>query len=182
MLSLWRDLRLAVRAVRQSPGVAAIAILSLALGIGANVTVYSVVREMIVDDLSAQRAGFLAALSGLGLILALIGLYGSVSYATTRRTRKMGIRVALGATRFRIVWTAARDGIAVLLCGALVGIALAIAIMRTLTDLLPDGVSPWNFATLAVPALLLPAVGAIAAWTPSRRAARTDPAEALRQN
>lgn len=127
-------------------------------------------------------SGFLGALSGIGLILALIGLYSSVSYATGRRTREMGIRLAMGATRAGIVWVAARDGIAVLVYGAIAGLAFAIAIIRNLVDLLPDGVSPWNPVMLTVPALLLLAAGMVAAWIAARRAARTDPAVALRQD
>jgi ABC-type antimicrobial peptide transport system permease subunit len=94
----------------------------------------------------------------------------------------MGIRLAMGATRAGIVWVAARDGIAVLVYGAIAGLAFAIAIIRNLVDLLPDGVSPWNPVMLTVPALLLLAAGMVAAWIAARRAARTDPAVALRQD
>src|SRR5262249_48793090 len=56
-------------------------------------------------------AGFVGSMSAIGLLLALCGLYGSVSYATQRRTREMAIRVAVGATPSEILWTAARDGV-----------------------------------------------------------------------
>ncbi len=66
-------------------------------------------------------AGFVDCLSGLGLLLVLTGLYSSVSYATQRRTREMAIRAAVGATDARILWTAIRDGVAVLACGVIAG-------------------------------------------------------------
>ena len=78
-------------------------------------------------------AGFVGSLSGLGLVLALVGLYGSASFAAGRRTREMGIRVALGATRGRILLAALRDGMVVALCGILIGLALAVAAIRPLS-------------------------------------------------
>ena len=67
----------------------------------------------------------LASLSGLGLVMALVGLYASVSDSVGRRTRKMGIRVALGATPARIVWMSVGDSMAVLLCGGAAGVIFA---------------------------------------------------------
>ena len=89
-------------------------------------------------------AGFVGSLSAIGLLLVLAGLYSSVSYATRRRTREMAIRAAIGATRAKILWTAIRDGVAVLACGILVGLPLAIAAIRPLTGILPAGVNPWD--------------------------------------
>jgi ABC-type antimicrobial peptide transport system permease subunit len=126
-------------------------------------------------------AGFLGSLSSLGLALSLIGLYGSVSYAVRRRTREFGIRAALGASRQRIVWTALRDGLIVLACGASVGTPLALLAVRPLVDLFPAGFTPWAPAPLLGVALLLFATGAAAVWVPATRAARVDPSIALRQ-
>jgi putative ABC transport system permease protein len=125
--------------------------------------------------------GFLGSLSALGLPLSLIGLYGSVSYAVGCRTREFGIRAALGASRQRIVRTALRDGVAVLVCGAGIGSPLALSAIRPLVDLFPAGVNPWAPAPLLGVALLLLATGAAAIWIPARRAARVDPSIALRQ-
>ncbi|SPE42680.1 conserved membrane hypothetical protein [Candidatus Sulfopaludibacter sp. SbA3] len=122
------------------------------------------------------------ALSCLGMVLALMGLYGSVSYSVGRRTREMGIRTALGATGGRVTWTALSDCLALLGAGAALGMALAIAAIRPLVDLLPDGVDPWDPHWLAACALLLAAAGAVAAWLPARRAARVDPLIALRED
>lgn len=126
-------------------------------------------------------AGFVGCLSGLGLLLVLTGLYSSVSYATRRRTREMAIRAAVGATRSTILWTAIRDGVAVLACGVAVGFPLAVAAIRPLTDILPDGINPWNPAMFGAVTVLLLATGVGAAWIPARGAASVDPSLALRQ-
>jgi len=126
-------------------------------------------------------AGFVGSMSGVGLLLALSGLYSSVWYATQRRTREMAIRAALGATRSAILWTAIRDGVAVVACGIVAGLPLAIAAIRPIRDILPDGLDPWNPAMFAAVAFLLLAAGAGAAWVPARSAAGVDPSCALRQ-
>ena len=129
-----------------------------------------------------MAAGFVGSMSGIGLLLALSGLYSSVSYATRRRTREMAIRAAVGATRSDILRTAIRDGAAVLGCGVAAGLPLAIAAIRPLTDLLPDGLDPWNPVMFAAVVLVLLATGAAAAWIPARSAANVDPAAVLRQD
>jgi predicted permease len=126
-------------------------------------------------------AGFVGVLSSLGLVLALTGLYSSVSYATRRRTREMAIRAAVGADRSAILWTAIRDGVTVLACGVAAGLPLAGAAIRPVTDILPAGVAPWDPAMFAAVAFLLLTTGAIAAWIPARSAAGVDPSLALRQ-
>jgi putative ABC transport system permease protein len=125
-------------------------------------------------------SGFVGSLSGLGLVLALVGLYGSVSYAVGRRTREMGIRAALGATRSRILLTALRDGMAVVAGGTLAGLALAMAAIQPLVDLLPAGVNPWDPLMFAAVGALVLLTGAMAALVPARRAAQVDPSVALR--
>jgi predicted permease len=126
--------------------------------------------------------GFVGSSSVLGVGLALVGLYGSVSYAVGRRTREFGIRAALGATRSSIVWTAVRDGIAVLMCGATIGVPLSLLAIRPLTDLIPDGLDPWAPAPVIGVVLLLLVTGFVASWIPAQRAARIQPSLALRQD
>ena len=127
-------------------------------------------------------SGFVGSLSVLGLVLSLVGLYASVSDAVSRRTREMGIRSALGASQARIIWVAIRDGLAVLSCGAILGLSLALAAIVPLVDLLPNGVNPWDSSLFSAIALLLLSTGALAAWIPARRAAKIDPTAALRQD
>jgi putative ABC transport system permease protein len=126
-------------------------------------------------------AGFVGSLSALGLLLVLTGLYSSVSYATRRRTREMAIRAAVGAPRSAILWSAIRDGIAVLACGVALGLPLAIAAIRPLTGILPDRVNPWDSVMFLAVCILLLATGAGAAFLPARFAANVDPSHALRQ-
>jgi putative ABC transport system permease protein len=125
-------------------------------------------------------SAFVGALSVVGLVLALVGLYGSVSYAVGRRTREMGIRAALGATRGRILLTALRDGMAVVVGGILIGLSLAVAAIRPLIDLLPAGVNAWDPRMFAAVGAFVFATGAAAMLFPARRAANVDPAVALR--
>ena len=129
-----------------------------------------------------MASALIGSLSGLGMALALVGVYGSISYSVGRRTREMGIRSALGATAARVTWTALSDGVTILALGAAIGLAIAIAAIRPLRDLLPDGIDPWDPVQLAAPLLLLAAAGALAAWLPARRAARINPLHALRQD
>ena len=126
-------------------------------------------------------ASFAASLAGIGLLLVLTGLYSSVSYATRRRTREIAIRAAIGADRVTILWTAISDGVAVLACGVVVGLPLAAAAIHPLTDILPDGINPWNIGMFMTVGLVSLAVGAGAAWLPARQAANVDPAVALRE-
>jgi putative ABC transport system permease protein len=122
------------------------------------------------------------SLSAVGMVLALMGLYGSVSYAVSRRTREMGIRSALGADGRRITWAAMKDCFAMLLAGAAAGMLLALSAIRPLADLLPDGVDPWDARLPGACLLLFLLAGLLAAWLPARRAAKVDPMIALRQD
>jgi hypothetical protein len=79
------------------------------------------------------------------------------------------------------LWTAISDSMGVLMCGVAVGLPLAVAAIRPLTDILPDGVDPWNIGMFAAVTLVLVCVGAGAAWIPAREAANVDPSLALRQ-
>jgi putative ABC transport system permease protein len=113
-------------------------------------------------------ATFAGSLAGIGLLLVLTDLYGSVSYATRRRTREMAIRAAIGATHSTILRTAIGDGITVLACGVVARLPLSVAAIGPLTDILPDGVDPWSIGMFAAVALVPLAVGTGAAWIPTR--------------
>jgi len=141
------------------------------------------IEEAVAGAIFPMRIAsvFVGSQSGLGFVLSLVGLYGSVSYAVSRRTREMGIRAALGASRSRIVWESLQDGVAVLACGAIAGIPLAVSAMRPLADLIPEGVNPWDPVWFSAVTLMLLATGCAAAWIPARRAAQVDPSSALRQ-
>ena len=128
-----------------------------------------------------MAAAFVGSMGALGLALALVGIYGSVAYAVGRRTREMGIRAALGATRARILASALREAACLTLAAVAVGLPLAISAVRPLAGLMPDGLDPWDPRLFAAAAGLLVATSLAAAAIPARRAARVDPALALRE-
>ena len=129
------------------------------------------------ERLIAQLAGFFGALA---LLLAGLGLYGVTSYEVSCRRVEIGIRLALGAAPGAVVsWVLARVS---LLVG--IGIAAGVAISlwaSTLVSGLIYGLQPRDPATLISAALVLSAVGALAAWLPARRASRIDPIAVLRE-
>ena len=127
-----------------------------------------------------MAAAFVGSLGTLGLALALVGIYGSVAYAVSRRTREMGIRAALGATEARLLATAAREAACLTLAGVAAGVPLALSAVRPLANLMPDGLNPWDPRLFAAAAAVLIATSLAAAAMPARRAARADPAQALR--
>jgi len=128
-----------------------------------------------------MAALLVGSLSAAGLLLAVVGLYAAVAHAVGRRTREMGIRTALGATRGSIVWTAISGGMAVLAVGAAVGLAMAVALIRPLTGIVPDGVNPWDPRQFVAVAAVLLAAGAGASAAPARRATRVEAAVVLRE-
>jgi predicted permease len=129
------------------------------------------------ERLIATLSGFF---SGLGLVLAGLGLYGVTAYAVAGRRREIGIRMALGAARGRVVrLVMSRVSIQVGL-GVLIGGVVSLWASRFVATLL-YGLEPRDPATLAGSAVILSAVAALAAWLPARRASHIDPAEILRE-
>jgi predicted permease len=124
----------------------------------------------------------LALLGGfavLALVLAAIGLYGVIAYGVSQRTRELGVRIALGASAGDVVTMVLREALSLAVVGIVVGAAAAVAATRALRGLL-YGVQPGDPATLGATAVLLAGVAIAAAYLPARRAASTDPVEALR--
>ena len=136
--------------------------------------------EVMADNAQGQR--FLSLLIGsfaaLAALLAAIGIYGVLSYIVTQRTREIGVRMALGASRGRVLGEVLREGGRLVLLGFAVGIAGAIAAGRVLASLLHE-VQPGDPTVLLATAGLLAAVALVACYLPARRAARLDPMRAL---
>ena len=125
-------------------------------------------------------ATLLAISAILALLLAAVGLYGVIAYSVSRRTREIGIRMALGARSWAVVRLVLRQGLVLALIGIGVGLVLASAASRVLSGLLygVGAIDPLAFASAA---LLLLAVALLANYIPARRAARVDPMIALRE-
>ena len=128
------------------------------------------------ERIIAQLASFFGLLA---LVLACVGLYGLLSYEVSRRTREIGIRMALGAQRLDLIRLVVWQGVALALVGTVVGIGAAFGVARLLKSLL-YGVKPADPATLVSVATLLVVTALMAAFVPARRATRVDPMVALR--
>ena len=127
-----------------------------------------------------QIGAILAAAMGLlGLALAVVGVYGVVSFAASQRTHEIGIRMALGAGRRDILRLVLQQGLALVIVGVLSGTVLAWALTRSMATILV-GVSPTDALTYGTATLLLAAVGFWACYAPARRAMQLDPMVALR--
>ncbi|HEU4630739.1 MAG TPA: ABC transporter permease [Gemmatimonadaceae bacterium] len=121
----------------------------------------------------------LLAFAALATLLAGIGLYGVIAYAVARRTREIGVRLAVGASAARVQRHVLLEGARLAGTGLAVGLVAAAAASRALAGLL-YGVTPHDPATFAGVALVLGLVALVASWLPARRAARVDPLVALR--
>ncbi|HXM40831.1 MAG TPA: ABC transporter permease [Bryobacteraceae bacterium] len=127
-----------------------------------------------------MAAGALGAFGVLALILAATGIYGVMAYAISRRTREIGIRMAIGASHRQVLAIVARRALLLIGSGTLVGLAVALAAGRFLEKIL-YGVQPTDPATLAIVLAMMLAIAALACWIPARRAIRINPVTALRQ-
>ena len=124
-------------------------------------------------------AGVSAAVGALGLLLAAIGIYGVTAFTVTRRTREIGIRIAMGAQPSDVMRMVLKQGMTLVLIGSAIGLALAALSSRVLERLL-FGVPPIDPLTFGAAAVLLASIGLAACYVPARRATRISPVEALR--
>jgi predicted permease len=133
------------------------------------------------ETLSTER--LIAALSvvfgALATVLAALGLYGVMAFVVTRRTREIGLRVALGAAQSNVLWLVLREVLILLGAGLAVGVPVALLLSRYVASQL-FGVTPTDAWTCAVAIGVLGTVGAISAFVPARRASAIDPVTALR--
>jgi predicted permease len=122
---------------------------------------------------------FAGVLGGLGMLLAVVGLYGVVSFSANRRTHEIGIRMALGAQPGNIFVLVLRQAVVLVAAGIGLGLIAALAVTRLLSTML-IGVAPYDLVTFVSVASLLVVVALVACFLPARRAARLDPSIALR--
>jgi predicted permease len=140
-------------------------------------------QQHLHDALFLPRfAGTMFAIFGsVGLILAAVGLFGVMSYSVSRRTREIGIRMAVGAAPSSVQSLIVRQGLHLTAIGGAVGLAAALAVSKFAASLL-YGVHPRDAATFSAVPAFLAAVALLATWLPARRAARVDPLTALRHD
>jgi putative ABC transport system permease protein len=151
--------------------------------VDAEVPVYglSTMENLVSSSVTQPRfyMALLAVFAGIALVLAGLGIYGVISYAVSQRTREMGIRIALGATRGGIARLIVGQGMWPVISGIVAGLCAAAWLTRVIASML-FGVAPLDPATIAFVPVVLAAVAIFAAWLPARRAGRIDPIIAMR--
>jgi predicted permease len=178
-----RELTLHARLVGSTTAATA-ALMQTARGIDPKVPVYNV--GVLEDHVNARLANerVLYALSmlfaSLALLVACAGLYGLVAYAVVRRTREVGLRLAVGAQRGQILRLFVKDAVMLVGTGIALGIPLSLVVGRHFSAVL-YGLDPSSVSTLVVASSILASVAAVAAWLPAARATRVDPVAALRE-
>ena len=147
------------------------------------IPVYNVatMSERIGDQTARNRftSWLMGIFAAVALLLAVVGVYGVMSYAVTRRTQEIGVRMALGANRSQVLLLIVGQGLPLILTGILVGLAVSFGLTRLIATLL-YGVTPTDAITFATVTAALVSIALFACWLPALRASRIDPLEALR--
>jgi predicted lysophospholipase L1 biosynthesis ABC-type transport system permease subunit len=138
-------------------------------------------EQIISGSLAERRFAMLLLIifASTALVLAAVGIYSVMSYAVSRRTHELGVRMALGASRGEILTLVVREGMALAAIGTLGGLTVAIGVTRLMASLL-YGVRPADPATFAAVSLLLAGIALLACYLPAWRATKVDPIVALR--
>ena len=138
-------------------------------------------EQIVAQSVTQPRFNLLllGAFAALALALAALGIYGVISYSVTRRTRELGVRMALGAQASDVLRVIVGQGLKLALAGVLLGLGGAFSLTRLMKTMLFN-VSPTDPLTFVALALLLTAIALLACWLPARRATKVDPLAALR--
>jgi putative ABC transport system permease protein len=142
-------------------------------------TMDDIIRQRLAGD--RFRALLFGGFAATALVLAALGIYGVMSVVVAQRTQELGLRIALGASRGRVLGLVLRDGLTTALAGTLVGCLGAYWVGRAMEGMFP-GVPRLDLSTFTPVALLLVAAAALACYVPARRAARMEPVTALRED
>jgi len=177
-----RSLALVVRAERNPAGLAS-AVEKAIVDIDKDLPVFSIrtMDQLLGNSLSKQRLllVLLASFAALALLLAVVGIYGVVSYAVRQRTHELGLRMALGAQQGDVLSLILKQGLGLTLIGIGVGLVAAFGLTRWMESLL-FGVRPTDALTFSLIAVILLLASLTACWIPARRASKVDPMVALR--
>jgi putative ABC transport system permease protein len=177
-----RAMTLVLRAAGDAPALAASARAAVR-AVDPDMPVFRIATMAEVIDTTLVNRKFVMLLLGqfaaVALVLAGVGLFGVLSYAVSRRTREIGVRMALGARAGDVLAMVVRQGMTLTAIGLVIGACAALAATRAMAGLL-FGVGAADPPTYAALALVLAAVALLACWLPARRAARVDPMVALR--
>jgi putative ABC transport system permease protein len=177
-----RDMTLVVK-TRVPPTSVTSALRDAVRSVDADQPIYDVLtmEEVIARSMAGRRLNLLllGTFAAIALVLASAGLYGVISYLVAQRTREIGIRVALGARTYDVVWLVMRQGALLAAVGIGLGLVGALGLSR-LAESLIYGVSARDPLTFGALAALLGGVALVATWVPARRAARVDPVIAMK--
>jgi len=137
---------------------------------------FTTLEQSFTATTAARRFNLtlIAVFAGVALGLASLGIYGVLAYAVERRTREIGIRMAVGAQRSEVLWLVVGQGLRLVMAGVALGVLLALALTRYLGALL-YGVTPADPLTYVCMVVFVIVVALAACWVPARRAARVDP-------
>ena len=154
-------------------------------GLDANLPIYNVRTMEALYRMRAIRVfnvlvGTVAAMGLMGLGLAIVGLYGLVAYAVSRRTREIGIRMAIGADRAAVLRMVLRQGLMLAVVGLIVGLTASVGAGKLLRAAFPSGNDERDITALLIVIPIVLAVTFLAAYLPARRASRVNPVQALR--
>jgi putative ABC transport system permease protein len=141
------------------------------------------VQELVAQSVATRRYTviFLSAFAAIGLLLVVTGVYGVISYATSQRTREFGVRIALGATRIRVISNVLYDGVVLIAVGSVVGIGGALVVTRSLSSLLYE-VGPLDALSFCAAVGALATISLCACLLPAWKASRVDPIIAIRSD
>jgi predicted permease len=154
-------------------------------GLDPNMPIFNVRTMEELYEMRATRIfnvliTMVGSMGAMGLGLAIVGLYGLVAYAASRRTREIGIRMAIGANRTTVLRMVLRQGLVLALVGLVIGLAASVGAGELLNAAFPSEENKRDFISLLVVAPIVLAVTFVAAYIPARRASRVDPMQALR--
>jgi predicted permease len=158
---------------------AAIHDLNAGVGLDQGVTMNELINDSQTASFHRSSAYLVGGFAALALILSAVGLYGVIAYSVSRRTREIGVRMALGAQRATVHGMVLREAGWLALVGITIGGVGSVGAGMLLRDLL-FGVKAWDLSTLAAVMLVLAAAAVIASYLPAHRAASVNPVEALR--